>query len=504
MKFLKKYKIELLIFFGIVVLYIFLRLIHLLQIPIFTDEAIYIRWAQIAKQDASWRFISLTDGKQPMFIWMMIPFLAFFKDPLVAGRMVSVGSGFLSIVGLFLLGKELFKNRWIGIISALIYVLSPFALMYDRLALYDNMVATAIIWGLYVEVLFIRYLKAQTPYQLGFVIGAGMLVKTNAFFTMYLLPFSLLVFDWSKKDRAKRFVQWFHGAVIALIIATVLYNVLRLSPYFHIINEKNYTFIYSFSDWVKSPFAFLIGNLKGMSGWLVTYMTWPWLIASIASLGISWSYFKEKLLLLIWFLGPFTALAFFGKVIYPRYEFPMVVMLFPLIAFTCYSLFGIVKNKVVVVLVILALCSFAIRADILILTDIVHAPIPYGDLQQFIVDWPAGGGVKEIVSYLSNQASTQKIYVGTQGTFGLMPAALEIYLVKNSNITIRGFWPLGKTIPQEAVAAGKKMPAYFLFYQPCPDCPGIGDVPSEWPVKIVSQYHRNGTGTDMTLYQVNP
>ena len=72
----------------------------------FTDEAIYIRWAQIALQDSSWRFISLTDGKQPMFIWFMILFLKFIKDPLIAGRLVSVVSGIFTLVGLFFLSYD--------------------------------------------------------------------------------------------------------------------------------------------------------------------------------------------------------------------------------------------------------------------------------------------------------------------------------------------------------------------------------------------------------------
>ena len=52
------------------------RLTHLATLPIFTDEAIYIRWSQIGMRDANWRFISLTDGKQPMFTWIMMIFLS--------------------------------------------------------------------------------------------------------------------------------------------------------------------------------------------------------------------------------------------------------------------------------------------------------------------------------------------------------------------------------------------------------------------------------------------
>ena len=114
MNFLKKYKIEIFILVILALIYFASRFYNILSLPIFTDEAIYIRWAQIAKQDASWRFISLTDGKQPMFIWLMMVSLRFIQDPLLAGRAVSVGAGFFTLIGMYFLGREMFKNNKIG------------------------------------------------------------------------------------------------------------------------------------------------------------------------------------------------------------------------------------------------------------------------------------------------------------------------------------------------------------------------------------------------------
>jgi len=84
------------------------RLLNLTKIPIFTDEAIYIRWGQIALQDPAHRFISLEDGKQPLFVWLMIPALKFISDPLVAGRIVSVAAGFVSLASITAVGWILF------------------------------------------------------------------------------------------------------------------------------------------------------------------------------------------------------------------------------------------------------------------------------------------------------------------------------------------------------------------------------------------------------------
>src|SRR6266566_3301927 len=96
---------------GLILLYFITRLTHILSLPIFTDEAIYIRWAQIAMRDPAWRFISLTDGKQPMFVWIAMILLRFIHNPLLAGRTVSVIAGFFTMVGMYFLGSEIFKNK---------------------------------------------------------------------------------------------------------------------------------------------------------------------------------------------------------------------------------------------------------------------------------------------------------------------------------------------------------------------------------------------------------
>ena len=182
-------------FCSLIIVFFLLRIPKLTDLPIFTDEAIYIRWAQIGGSDAAWRFISMTDGKQPLFTWLVMASLRIFHDPLVAGRMVSVMAGLTSMVGLFLLGAELFKKKSVGLIATCLYVLSPFAFVYDRMALYDSLVATFFIWNLYLSVLLTRYMRLDFALILGLTLGVGMLNKTSAFLSLYLLPTTLFLFD---------------------------------------------------------------------------------------------------------------------------------------------------------------------------------------------------------------------------------------------------------------------------------------------------------------------
>lgn len=503
MGFLKQYKFEIVVFCFITVLFFFSRLVSLLSVPIFTDEAIYLRWAQIAKNDAEWRFISLTDGKQPLFVWLAMIVMRLIRDPLMAGRIVSVLAGFTTMLGLFFLGKEVFKNRWIGIVSSFLYVIYPFALVYDRMALYDGLVGTFSVWSLYLAILLVRSRRLDTALILGMVMGGGVLNKTSGFLSLYLLPLTLILFDFKNKERNARFVRWLGLALVAGLLAYAYYSILRLSPFFHYIDEKNANFVYPLRDWLDHPLSFFISNWKGLFNWFILYMTWPMLIVIFSSFFIDKKYLREKVLLFLWFIIPFVALAIFGRNMYPRFIFFMTLSLLPLTALVLYKLKVLITRTWLLIVCLLLFILLQLRSDYFILTNFSRAPIPQSDLGQYINDWPAGGGVKEAVAFFREKASKGTIYVGTQGTFGLMPYALEIYLVDNPNIKIVGFWPIGDVPPKELLNASRKMPTYVVFYQSCDFCEKAGLAPKFWPLTLVAKYEKPAPAVFFSIYKVN-
>ncbi len=497
--FIKKYKIEILVSILLIAAYFFLRFYRIMSLPLFTDEAIYVRWSQIARYDAGWRFISMTDGKQPMYVWATMTLMRYIINPLASGRLVSVGTGFLTTIGLFFLGREIFKNRWVGIISALLYVVYPFGLVYDRMAMYDSMVGMFVVWALYVEVLLIRRIRSDIAFILGLVIGGGMLTKTNAFFTMYLLPTTAILFDFKQKQKTKRFLFWIAFAILSIALAQLYYSILRLSPFYNIIDEKNSVFVYPFRDWIHHPFTFFWGNLKGLWNWFFAYIKLPIFLLIIGSFIWFKERIREKLLLLAWFILPFIALAMFGKVLYPRFILFMTLPLLVLAAYALMKVIGYVRQPIVKVLIVLAFIALSIRADYYVVTDFVHAPIAGPDLAQYIDDWPSGGGVKELVAFLTKQSSKGQLYVATEGTFGSLPTyAVEIYLGTNGNVNHRGFWPIPDKMPQDLLEKAKQMPVYIVFNQT--QDPPVAD----WPIKLIAKYQKGTWNRYMRVYQVIP
>ncbi|MDP3988160.1 MAG: glycosyltransferase family 39 protein [Candidatus Levybacteria bacterium] len=493
---LKKHRFEFLIFIFLSLAFFGTRIFRIETLPLFTDEAIYTRWSQIARYDAAWRFISLTDGKQPLFVWFDMVFMRFIKDPLLAGRAVSVMAGFFSMIGLFFLGREVFKNKWIGIITSLLYLIFPFALVYDRMALYDSLVGTFAIWVLYLEILLIRKRRLDIALILGMVLGLAVLTKTSGFFGIYLLPFSLLIIDLNNKKKLDNIFRWGGLAIISVILAYAYYSILRLSPFFHIISDKNSIFVYPIGEWVQHPFNFFWGNLLGVWDWFLKYTTWPIIILMFGSLFVARKYTREKLLLIVWFLAPFTALALFGRVLYPRFIFFMTLSLLPLVSLSIYSISQRVKNKWLFGVCFLLLVGLVLRSDYYILTDFARAPIPSSDLEQYINGWPAGGGVKEVVSFLQQESQKGKIYVATEGTFGSLPTyIIEIYLGDNKNVEKRGIWPLPPEIPKDLTSLAKKMPTFFIFNN-------SQSPPAGWPLRFIAKYQKGIGDSYMSLYQV--
>ena len=124
---------------GVIVLGLILRLIHLNILPVFCDEAIYIRWSQIMVSEPTLRFLPLSDGKQPLFMWILMFYVKRLGDPLFAGRLLSAVTGIGSMIGLFFLTYYIFKSKISALFASILWALSPLSLFFDRMALVDSM-----------------------------------------------------------------------------------------------------------------------------------------------------------------------------------------------------------------------------------------------------------------------------------------------------------------------------------------------------------------------------
>ncbi len=487
------YRRRLLIALLLLAAFLSTRLPALTKIPIFTDEAIYIRWGQIALQDPAHRFISLEDGKQPLFIWLMIPALKFISDPLVAGRIISVAAGFVSLASITAIGWLLFGET-VAWLTAALYLISPFFLVYDRLALYDSLTAALMSISLLLSILLAKKPRLDLSLLLGAAIGLGLLTKSSAQFAIFLLPISLLLLT-DKGYKNYKVYKWILLSLVSISISLLISLLLRLSPLGYMVKLKEHTFIVSFDEFFADPFSRIWGNLGGLTHWLTGYLTWPWIITLAAGVLLSLKKFwKQTLFLLSWFIVPYLALATFGIVLYPRFLLFMTLPLLPLIA---KSITFIKDIKFINVILPIIIFSYPTFISYQLIFNPLEAPIPQADRGQLMDDWPAGYGIPEVVDILKKESQAHKIFIGTEGTFGLTPFALNIYLKDNPKIEIKGYWPIGNGMPEIIEVARTGKPTFVLFKDTQTPNP-------EWPLSLVEKYKKGRGNVFMSLYRVTP
>ncbi len=459
MKFLQKYRWQVLAGIAIVLLYFILRLPNLTLQPIFADEAIYIRWAQVMRAEPTLRFLPLSDGKTPLFMWTMVPIFKIFSDPLVAGRILSVVSGFMTMVGIFMLALKIFNPRT-AFLSAFIYTIVPYTLFFDRLALVDSMLCAFTIWAIYFAIWLVQLPRLDKSMILGFLLGGALLVKTPAIFNLLVLPITGLGYK-IKKNQRKTFLKLLLYWAFSIVIAFGIYNLLKLGPNFQMLSSRNSDYIFSLSELSGRPLDPFIPHLRDMKEWFAKLVTFPaWFFIVVGIIATFLRRYKFGIALLLWALVPMLIQTALLKTFTARYQLPSVVILliFAGVGFDLLLNFGKRYSKLILGALLLLTSVVPLWTDYLLVTKPENADLPRNERRGYLEDWTAGYNFKQIAQFLIDQKKNGPVVVGTEGFFGTLPDGLQIYLDK-AEIPIIGS---GATISAQIREAAKNNNTYFV------------------------------------------
>lgn len=443
----------------LVILYFSLRLPNLTLQPIFTDEAIYIRWAQVMRAEPTLRFVSLTDGKTPLFMWMMIPLFKIFNDPLFAGRFLSVVSGLFTLAGVLFLGWKFF-GKGAGLWAAFLYAVVPYFVFFDRMALVDSMLAAFSIWALNLALLLIKFPRLDLAMGLGYLLGGGILVKTPGFFNIVSLPFTIVAFNFLGKDRPKRFVRLLLLWMVAILISLAIYNILRLGPGFSSLSSRNEDYVRSPQEVLMRPWDPFIPHVKDISAWSLSFIGIPVLLLFLFGIieSIKHGQVRKITLAVLFFsLVPLFIQTSFLKTFTARY------ILFSLPPLLVLAGFGI--DKILVRLpklwlpLLMTVLIWPSYFNYYLLINPEKAPLATQERQGYFEMWTAGHGLKEIAQFLNEKSRESDIVVGTEGSFGTLPDGLQIYIDKNRKIAVV---PGGATVSADLRMASLDHPTYFV------------------------------------------
>jgi len=445
--------------FLILVLAFGLRLYNLTLWPVFGDEAIYIRWAQVMGAEPTLRFLPLSDGKQPLFMWVLMFLVRRFSDPLFIGRLVSVATGMGTVGGIFAVSYLLFKNTRAALTASLVWAISPFAVFFDRMALVDSMLAMFGIWTLFFGVLTVKTQRLDMAMITGFMLGFALLTKSPALFFVILLP-TTLVFGEHKK--------LFKHAILLLVTLTIgfaMYNIQRLGPNFHLLSSRTGDYVFPFSHLWENPKDPFIFHFHRAGQWL--WIMGPSMVIGLLVFGV-WlnrrKYWRELLLLAIWSVLPIAVQAEFAKVFTARYIFFSIPVIFVLAgaAFIKSPLPKFKHSGSVSWVLLIVFVVQALLFDQKLLTNPEAAPLPPGERAGYLEEWTAGTGIREVADLMKHEHAkdpAKQIVVGTEGYFGTLPDGLQMYLEGVPNVVVIGVGLDISEIPEplaESIKAGNK------------------------------------------------
>jgi len=470
------------------------RFIALTNLPIFADESIYIRWSQVMQAESNLRFLPLTDGKQPLFMWLTIPFLKLISDPLLAGRTLSAICGLITVIVVGLTARLMTKSTSIATLSALLYALLPFSIFFSRMALADAQLCLFLAVGFLFTYLTFTKLRLDTALLAGFGFGFAWLTKSPAMFGLGLSPLFILLTP--KKPREVALASGLF--LVSLLIAFSMYNILRLGPEFHQIALRNQDYVFPLSEVLGHPFNPLLPHLKDSWDFLFFYCT-PLVLLFITFGLIIKNYPKEKIILAAWAIVPIVAQSAIAKAFTARYILFTTPYLVILAAIGMHWLTRHRLGQIIVALVLVQL-SYT-NFQLIFLPE--NAGLPRIERSGYLEEWTAGQGIKEIADQLLSLDPSTPIVVGSEGFFGTPFNGLQAYLNSARNITVIGTGVEHASIPQDLINATADNDVYWVVNSHRFHLPG-----SEPHLKLISSYPKavqsNGSRQSLLFFKLVP
>jgi len=430
---------------GIICLvFLFSRFYNLVSLPVFGDEAIYLRWSQIIKSVDTLRFIPQTDGKQPLFMWLTAANLSFF-EPLIAGRLISILAGMGIVITLFLISNSF--------LPSIIYLLLPFTFFFDRLATADTLLSFFGVLSLYLSLTLAKKPRLDLALILGAVLGLAWLTKSPAIYFVVLTLLTFIIYN--PKNLKKIYLPF-----LSVFIAFIIYNLLRLGPQFSQIALRNRDYIWPLGEILKHPLDPLIPHLKDVWHLYQYYLSWPLLFSPFLYL-----FFRKKikfdhqfLIYFAWFFLPLIANAAMSKVFTARY----ILFVLPFLILVLANFLKEIFNKKYLLVFILMFIPNLWR-----LYQISFNPqnlkLPSTETG-YVSGWTSGWGIKETSDYLISRSVVANVIVGTEGYFGTLPDGLQIYTNQIPQLTVFGVGIDINKIPEKLIDAKNHGDEVYLLF----------------------------------------
>lgn len=419
------------------------RVVNLVHLPVFYDEACYIRWAQQTHDR-----LDLSIGLKAVStlqIWILALFLDFSPSPLWIGRFVSVAAGVLTVAISYAIALQLYRSRRAAQLSALLYAVLPYALFHDRLAQNDGLLSffLALVVYLSIRIFSLKNTKQRLILAVWLVLVFGLALLTKRSGILFIgTPFltGLILHTWTN---LRHFWRWVIGVSMGLLLITLPITWIAASTSDQLAAQMTSL------DW-GSLTSLLPANVTELWDWFSSYFLLPALLFLASSVVYSLMVHRRRqdfFLLVVAFI-PIVFFTILSTRWYPRYLMPAIFPLAILMAgqITLLSAPRGRENKLLIAFLTTIIVLPMLWFNLKLISDPIHTPLPQADRRQYIEGMPAGYGLPEAAAYLSQIAAQgQSIYVWRNSRNAPTRHGFPLYLPERSNIKLKRFSTLDKS-----------------------------------------------------------
>ncbi len=176
-------------------------------------------------------FRSFDDYKPPLYFYLTVPAVKVFGINIFAVRLPSAVFGVISVIGTYLLVKNLFNNKNLALLSMFFMAVSPWHLQFSRIAFEANVALAFKIWATYLFLVSMSNKKSEKFFNKGLLIVLSAILFGLALYTYHsarvfvpVLVLLLTLFNWKKllKIRKKVLIGFLVGMIFVIPLVRIM------------------------------------------------------------------------------------------------------------------------------------------------------------------------------------------------------------------------------------------------------------------------------------------
>jgi len=449
-----------LIFLSVYALvYLLSRLANLTLLPAHYDEMAQLRrLAEFVGEGHI--FVGLEDNLKWFQLWLLAALSWLPASPLWIGRFTSILTGLAGGLGCYALALELYRRASVGVIAALLYLVTPFVFFYDRITMPDSLLTTFGIWTMFFSLRAIRREQYRWAVAAGLSISAASLTKLSGLAYLVIPVAALLLFapprDWLRRWKLMA-TMYLPAALGAAVLAAFL-------------NSQN-MLVYSTKvagGSLINP-ALWLSNSQLVASWFGSLLTVPLLLLGLVGAGLA--LIRRDRAAVYALAAPVAVAAAFiavSKTWYPRYLMPAAPALLLLGAWALDALAQRLDRfrwgRWAVIVLALALALPALVTDFWLVVDPSQAALHRDEARQYITGWANTYRLADAGAFVAQKAQHyDEIYLALNADSFIVVEGLKYYFDAPANVKIVKFAPRSGHAVQDLNAWSQQRPTFLIL-----------------------------------------